>query len=232
LASQLKDPSWRAALEVEFNKDYFKKIAETIGASGWHILPPKHLIFNALNLCPLPNTKAVLLGQDPYHDIGQANGLSFSVQKGIKIPPSLLNIYRELESDISDFKMVKHGSLEKWAKQGVLLLNATLTVELHKANSHRHIGWNNFTSAVIRELNLYHQNRVIYLLLGKEALKLFNPVNEQNINPMGNTLYMVTAAHPSPLSADKFFGSKVFSKTNILLKNIGKSPIDWTLELE
>ena len=186
------------------------------------IFPPADDVFNAFHFTPLSEVKVVILGQDPYHGDGQAHGLCFSVNKDIKIPPSLVNIYKELHEDLG-LKIPNNGYLEKWAKQGVLLLNTVLTVRAHQANSHRGIGWESFTDAVIDIVN--KQDRpIVYLLWGRPAQtkkrKLDNP----------NHL-VLEAAHPSPLSAHNgFFGCRHFSQTNEFLQSHGEAPIDWQIE--
>lgn len=185
------------------------------------IYPPRDYIFNALKLTSYANTKVVIVGQDPYHGEGEAHGLSFSVQKGIKIPPSLQNIYKELQSDLG-IPPRMDGDLTNWAKQGVLLLNAVLTVEKDKAGSHRNLGWEAMTDYIIKVLN-QKKDPVVFILWGnfaKEKEKLITNPNH----------YIITSPHPSPLSAYcGFFGSKPFSKTNDYLTNKGLTPIDWSL---
>jgi len=225
LIATLRDPAWKKALEPEFEKPYFIKICETLFAEekhGHQIFPPHDEIFNALNCTPLNQVKVVIVGQDPYHDDGQAHGLCFSVQKGITPPPSLKNIYKELQTDIAGFKAPKHGNLEAWARRGVLLLNASLTVLAHKANSHKSIGWQTFTQAVIDHVNKDCHN-VVFINWGLFAQKKCNTVDPKKH-------HILNANHPSPLSASKgFFGCKVFSKTNEYLKSVGQKPIDWAL---
>jgi len=224
LLATLTDPGWKEALKGEFEKEYFNKLCDFLEGekkSGKEVFPPQELIFSALNLTPFDQVKAVILGQDPYHDNGQAHGLCFSVQKGITTPPSLKNIYKELQNDIPGFKAPSHGFLEAWAKQGVLLLNATLTVEAHKANSHSNSGWQIFTNAVINALN-DKKDGLVFLLWGTFAKK-----KGAGINKIKHRI--IEAAHPSPLSVKSWFGCKVFSKTNIALKVLHKEPIDWSL---
>ena len=186
------------------------------------IYPPNHLIFNALNTTPLDRVKVVILGQDPYHGPNQAHGLSFSVQKGVDIPPSLVNIYKELHDDLG-CTIPNHGCLTKWAEQGVLMLNTVLTVRAHQANSHRGIGWEEFTDAAILALN--SQDRpIVFILWGAPAQRkkrmLTNPKH-----------LILEAPHPSPLAAYRgFFGSKPFSQTNAFLEKNGIEPIDWQIE--
>ena len=187
------------------------------------IYPPSSLIFNALNTTPLANVKVVILGQDPYHGPNQAHGLSFSVQKGVAIPPSLRNIFHELHTDLT-VPISRHGALSKWAAQGVLLLNSVLTVEAGQPTSHQKQGWEEFTDAVIDVLNEQREH-VVFILWGAYAQRKGQRINR-------NKHLVLTAAHPSPLSANRggFFGCKVFSKTNHYLKQHGIEPIDWQLD--
>lgn len=187
------------------------------------IYPPNHLIFNALNTTPLAQVKVVILGQDPYHGPNQAHGLSFSVQKGIALPPSLRNIYHELYSDL-DITVPKHGDLTRWAEQGVLLLNAVLTVEAGQPTSHQKRGWEDFTDHVIDVLNEQREH-IVFILWGAYAQRKGQRIDQ-------NKHLVLKAAHPSPLSANRggFFGCKVFSKTNNYLKQHGIEPIDWQLD--
>lgn len=220
----LKDPEWNKALSSEFDKPYFKKIVKFLEdekKAGRRFFPPENQVFSALNYTPLDKVKVVIIGQDPYHDDGQANGLCFSVSPGVAHPPSLRNIFEELTKDISGFKTPKSGSLEKWAERGVLLLNATLTVAPHEANAHKDCGWQVFTDAVINVVNKKLSN-VVFILWGGFAQKKAKGIDK-------NKHHIIAAAHPSPLSVTKFRGCKVFSKTNDYLKSIKKDPIDWTL---
>ncbi|MCR5105502.1 MAG: uracil-DNA glycosylase [Eubacterium sp.] len=214
---------WATALRQEYSKDYYKKLFEFIGReySTTTVYPPGDDIFNAFHLTPLAKVKVVIIGQDPYHEPGQAHGLSFSVKPGVQIPPSLQNIYKELETDCGCY-IPNNGYLVKWAEQGVLMLNAVLTVRAHQAASHQQKGWEKFTDAAIKVLN--EQDRpIVYLLWGsfarsKKAM-LDNPKH-----------LVLEAAHPSPLSAYKgFFGCKHFSKANAFLEQNGESPIDWQI---
>lgn len=218
------EESWKVALAGEFEQPYFGKIREFLlqeKQAGKNVYPPGPLIFNAFNKVPLQNTKVVILGQDPYHAPGEAHGLSFSVQRGVKVPPSLKNIYKELETDIEGFKSPKHGCLESWAEQGVLMLNAYLTVEEKKPGSHRAIGWERFTDAAIRAVSAQCSG-VAFLLWGKPAQEKAKLVDQTRHK-------IFEAAHPSPLAGGKFFGSRPFSQANAYLVEQGKTPIDWHL---
>jgi len=214
---------WLKPLEPEFKKDYYKKLYKKVVEeyNSTLVFPPPEDLFNAFHLTPLANVKVVILGQDPYHGDGQAHGLCFSVRKGVEPPPSLVNIYKELHDDIG-CEIPKHGCLEKWAEQGVLLLNTVLTVRAHNALSHRGIGWEEFTDAAIRILN--EQDRpIVFILWGKPA--------QEKKKMLDNPKHLIlTAPHPSPLSAFRgFFGSKPFSKTNEFLILNGIEPIDWSI---
>lgn len=215
---------WAPALQDEYKKPYYKdlflKVQEEY--SHFQIFPPADDIFNAFHLTPLNKVKVVILGQDPYHNIGQAHGLSFSVKPGIEAPPSLVNIYKELNEDLGCY-IPNNGYLVKWAEQGVLLLNTVLTVRAHQANSHRGIGWEDFTNAVIRILN--EQDRpIVFLLWGRPAQNKMSMLNNPN-------QLILTAPHPSPLSAYRgFFGCRHFSRTNEFLVQHGLEPIDWQIE--
>jgi len=219
----LTEPGWIEALKPEFSKKYFKDILAFIEKEKKEkkqIFPPEPEIFNAFNHTPFNDVKVVIIGQDPYHDDGQAHGLCFSVKRGVKPPPSLKNIYKELTTDIPGFVAPKHGNLEEWANRGVLLLNAGLTVRAHEANSHSQCGWLEFTDAAIRTLN--QRSGIVYILWGGFAQKKGKIIDRSKNR-------VIEAAHPSPLSASKFFGCKVFSKANELLKSLGKEPINWKL---
>lgn len=215
---------WAQPLSGEFKKPYYAKLYKTVlhEYQTRKIFPAPDDIFNAFHLTPLHDVKVVILGQDPYHNDGQAHGLCFSVKPDVEIPPSLVNIYKELHDDLG-CPIPKHGCLEKWAKEGVLLLNTVLTVRAHQANSHKDIGWEEFTDAAIRILN--EQDRpIVFILWGRPAqakrAMLDNPKH-----------LILTAPHPSPLSAYRgFFGSRPFSKTNTFLVEHGVEPIDWTIE--
>ena len=216
------EESWQNALKDEFEKDYFKDLTDFVRAeylSGKTIYPAPKNIFNAFNLCPLDSVKVVIIGQDPYHEPGQAHGLCFSVESGVDLPPSLINIYKEIESDIGH-KSITNGDLTAWANQGVLLLNSTLTVQAHVAASHAGHGWETFTDAVIRAVAQNRKN-VVYMLWGSFAQKKAEMVDK-------NENLVLCSAHPSPLSAYRgFFGNHHFSRANEYLIQHGKKPIDW-----
>ena len=215
---------WLDALKEEFKKPYYAKLHKKV-MEEYHthlIFPPADDIFNAFHLTPLKNVKVVILGQDPYHNVNQAHGLCFSVKPEVEIPPSLVNIYKELHDDLG-CEIPNHGYLTKWADQGVLMLNTVLTVRAHQANSHRGIGWEEFTDAAIRAVNA--QDRpIVYILWGKPA--------QSKKSMLTNPKHLILEApHPSPLSAYRgFFGSKPFSKTNAFLQEHGVEPIDWQIE--
>jgi uracil-DNA glycosylase len=219
------EPGWLNVLEKEFEKDYMKALKAFLQEEkqkGYTVYPKGPDIFNAFNHTTFDKVKVVILGQDPYHGPGQAHGLSFSVQKGVTIPPSLKNIYKELETDIEGFKLPAHGNLTKWADEGVLLLNATLTVRAHEAGSHQGKGWERFTDHVITELS-ERKTGIIFLLWGRYAQNKSALIDESK-----HTL--LKAAHPSPFSAyNGFFGCRHFSQTNTKLAAQGKSPIDWQI---
>jgi uracil-DNA glycosylase len=215
---------WSRILEEEIQKDYYLKLREWLKgeyqSSDTH--PSMHDLFNAFHYTPYGDVKVVLLGQDPYHGPNQAEGLSFSVKKGIKIPPSLRNMYKELQDDIG-CSIPDHGSLVKWAEQGVLLLNTVLTVEEGKAHSHRGKGWEEFTDEVIRLLN-ERELPMVFLLWGKPAQSKRSLIDESRHK-------IITAPHPSPLSAHRgFFGSRPYSQANQFLKEQGMNEIDWCIE--
>lgn len=221
------DSSWQEALAPEFEKPYFAGIVSFLKnekAAGKIIYPPGPEIFSAFSLTPFNNVKAVLLGQDPYHGAGQAHGLCFSVRKGVTVPPSLQNMYKELKADLDiNAPDPSHGFLEPWAKQGLLMLNASLTVEAGKPMSHSKIGWEHFTDAVIRTVSEKKEG-VVFLLWGRFA-------QQKEVLIDKSKHFILKAAHPSPFSATAgFFGSKPFSQTNKLLVQQGKQPIDWRLE--
>jgi len=218
------EESWKEVLKQEFTKTYFLEITNFLKMekmAGKTIYPPGSQIFNAFNTTPFDKVKAVILGQDPYHGPGQAHGLSFSVPKGVAPPPSLVNIFKELQNDIG-LPIPNHGNLTHWAEQGVMLLNASLTVRANEPMSHAKIGWAEFTNAVIEKISA-HKKNTVFLLWGKFAQEKQVLVDE--------TKHLVLrAAHPSPFSADKgFFGCKHFSKTNAWLMSKGIDPIDWKL---
>lgn len=213
--------SWKTALADEFDKDYFIKLTDFVRAqylSGHQVFPEPKNIFNAFNLCPLPDVKVVIIGQDPYHEPGQAHGLCFSVLPPTPVPPSLVNIYREIESDLGR-PSATHGDLTAWARQGVLLLNSTLTVAAHRAASHAGHGWEQFTDAVIRAVA--HRDNIVYMLWGASAQR-----KAEFVDPARNLV--LKSAHPSPLSAYRgFFGNHHFSRANQYLIQHGKTPIEW-----
>ena len=215
---------WYEALKDELKKDYYKNLFQTVNQE-YHtrlIFPPANDIFNAFHLTPLKDVKVVILGQDPYHNNGQAHGLCFSVKKGVEVPPSLVNIYQELHDDLGS-EIPNHGCLTKWAEQGVLMLNTVLTVRAHQANSHRGIGWEEFTDAAIKVLNA--QDRpIVFILWGSPAQRKKVMLN----NPKH---LILQAPHPSPLSAYRgFFGSKPFSQTNRFLEENNVEPVDWQID--
>jgi uracil-DNA glycosylase len=215
------EPTWKSKLDKEFEKEYFLKLAEFVKAEYQHttVYPPGSLIFNAFNLCPFEKVKAVIIGQDPYHGPGQAHGLCFSVRDGVDFPPSLLNIFKEISSDTGIQKPVS-GNLERWAAQGVLLLNATLTVRAHQAGSHQKKGWEQFTDNAITILNNEKQN-LVFFLWGAYAQKKGEAIDRSKH-------LVLESVHPSPLSAMRgFFGNNHFSKCNAYLKEHGVLPINW-----
>jgi uracil-DNA glycosylase len=213
---------WKKVLSAELEKPYFKELSEFVdGERAAHqVFPPEDDVFNAFKLTPYEKVKVLILGQDPYHDDGQAHGLCFSVQPGVRPPPSLVNIFKELHDDLG-CTIPNNGYLVPWARQGVMLLNAVLTVQAHKPASHANRGWEKFTDAVIRALN-DRDDRVVFLLWGGYAQKKGKLID-------GEKHRIITGAHPSPLSMKKFFGTKPFSAVNLALKMFGKSEIDWQL---
>ena len=215
-------PSWKALLAEEFDKPYFKDLVDFVKTEyTQHTCYPKGKdIFKAFDLCSFDDLKVVIIGQDPYHGPGQAHGLCFSVPNGVAPPPSLTNIYKELETDLS-ISAPANGNLERWAEQGVLLLNATLTVRAHQAGSHQGKGWEQFTDRVIELISEQKEN-VVFLLWGGFAKKKAAKVNKQKH-------HILTSGHPSPLSANRgyWFGNQHFSKTNALLQQQGLVPIQW-----
>lgn len=215
------ESSWKDILRDEFNKPYFKSLSQFIREeyTSQEVFPPAKLIFNAFDKCPFHKVKVVIIGQDPYHNPGQANGLCFSVNDGVRIPPSLINIYKEIERDLGKLAP-KSGNLERWSNQGVLLLNATLTVRAHSAGSHQKKGWEQFTDAVINKLSNSCEN-IVFLLWGNYA-------QQKGRNIDANKHMVLKSAHPSPLSAHRgFLGNQHFSKTNDYLIKHNKEPIDW-----
>ncbi|MFZ4428180.1 MAG: uracil-DNA glycosylase [Saprospiraceae bacterium] len=218
------EPSWKAILQEEFDQPYFRSLAEFLKAekgAGKTIYPPGNLIFNAFEHTPYERVKVVILGQDPYHNPGEAMGLCFSVPQGIKIPPSLQNIYKELHSDLG-LPIPGHGDLTQWADRGVFLLNAMLTVEKNKAGSHQQIGWQTFTDAVIRKLS-ERRSGLVFMLWGNFARKKSQLVD-------ASRHLVLEAAHPSPLAQGAFFGCRHFSRANAFLAAQGVPPVDWTIK--
>jgi uracil-DNA glycosylase len=218
------ETSWKEVLKDEFKKPYFKQIADhlkTEKAQGKTIYPPGPQIFHAFEATPFDELKVVILGQDPYHGPKQAHGLSFSVQKGVPPPPSLINIFKELHDDVG-VPIPNHGHLEKWAKQGVLLLNASLTVRAAEPMSHSKLGWEKFTNTVIEKVSELKEN-IVFVLWGRFAQEKQSLIDQKKH-------YIIKSAHPSPLSAKNgFFGSRPFSKINNYLVKHGIDPIDWAL---
>lgn len=216
------EPSWKAQLNNEFEKPYFQQLATFVKQEyQQHTCYPKGAdIFSAFDHCPFQETKVVIIGQDPYHGPNQANGLCFSVKDGIPHPPSLVNIFKEIKTDV-ERPYPKSGNLERWADQGVLLLNATLTVRAHQAGSHQKKGWEQFTDAVIQTVSNELEG-VVFLLWGGFAKKKSSLIDKTKH-------HILTSGHPSPLSANRglWFGNQHFSKTNDLLNRMGKEPIDW-----
>jgi uracil-DNA glycosylase len=219
------EQSWKEVLKQEFSKPYFQQIVTFLKTEKLQkkiIYPPGSLIFNAFHQTPFHHVKVVILGQDPYHGAGQAHGLCFSVQDGVTPPPSLINIYKEIESDLGVGMPARYGNLTKWAQQGVLMLNAFLTVRANEPASHSKIGWEEFTNSVIKKIS-DEKKGVVFILWGKFA-------QEKQVLIDETKHYVLKAAHPSPFSADKgFFGCRHFSKANELLMKQGIEPIDWKL---
>lgn len=212
---------WQDFLQEEFDKGYFKRLMDFVTHEYEHaeVFPPSHLVYHAFNLCSLAKTRVVLLGQDPYHGVNQAHGLCFSVQAGVKMPPSLVNIYKELASDLG-VQPPLSGNLEPWARQGVLLLNATLTVRAHQAGSHQKQGWEEFTDSVINRLSVT-KDHLVFMLWGAYAQKKISLIDTSKH-------LVLCSAHPSPLSAYRgFFGNRHFSKANEYLQAQGMQPINW-----
>lgn len=215
------EESWKKHLAPEFEKDYFVQLTDFVRNEYAHttVYPPGRLIFNAFNLCPFDRVKVVIIGQDPYHGPGQAHGLCFSVNDGIAFPPSLQNIFKEIQADLGK-PIPTSGNLTRWAEQGVLMLNATLTVRAHAAGSHQRRGWEEFTDAAIRALNNKREH-LVFILWGAYAQKKGAFIDRSRH-------LVLTSAHPSPLSAHNgFFGNHHFSLTNDYLRAHGQTPIDW-----
>jgi len=215
---------WEEALSPEFKKPYYRKLYETIRKeySSGTVYPPSQEIFTAFHLTPLDKVKVVILGQDPYHEPGQAHGLSFSVKRGIEIPPSLVNIYQELHDDLG-LPIPAHGDLTHWAEQGVLLLNTLLTVQAHRAFSHKGIGWEEFTDAAIKAVDR-EDRPIVFILWGR-------PAQQKRALITNPDRLVIESPHPSPLSAYRgFFGSRPFSRTNEFLISRGIGPVDWKIE--
>lgn len=224
LEKYLTDPSWKKVLKKEFSSDYMKELSSFLFSEqekGVVIFPPIKEVFSAFNLTPLNKTKVVIIGQDPYHRKDQAHGLCFSVKKGIKIPPSLKNIYKELHTDLG-ITIPEHGYLVEWAKEGVLMINAVLTVEEGKPGSHHKKGWEQFTDKVISILNSEKEN-LVFILWGAPAQKKGRKIDTKRH-------LVIKSPHPSPLSSYRgFFGSKPFSQTNAYLEKKGLAPVDWNI---
>lgn len=215
------EPSWKTALETEFSQEYWETLTSFVRSEYQTktVYPPPKQIFRAFDMCPFDQVKVVIVGQDPYHGRNQANGLSFAVNKGVTPPPSLKNIYKEIQDDLG-ITPQPHGDLSRWAEQGVLLLNSVLTVLGSKPASHKAKGWEVFTDAALRTLNEQRQH-IVYLLWGKYAQEKGNIIDrEKNL--------VLTSAHPSPYSATGFFGNRHFSRANFYLEQCGKEPIDWS----
>jgi uracil-DNA glycosylase len=223
MAMEVKiEESWKKVLQREFGEKYFKELTDFVKSEYQKstVYPPAKFIFNAFELTPFDKVKVVIIGQDPYHGVNQANGLAFSVNEGVQVPPSLMNIYKEIRSDLDQGTKNKNGNLENWARQGVLMLNATLTVRAHTAGSHQNRGWERFTDAVIKTLSDQKEN-LVFILWGGYAQKKGKIIDE-------NKHLVIKSAHPSPLSAyNGFFGSKPFSQANAYLIFTGRDPINW-----
>ena len=218
------DKTWKEELKDELSSEYFKSLFQFLEkeeAEGFEVFPADERVFAAFNLTPFEKVKVVIIGQDPYHGRGQANGLSFSVEKGVRIPPSLLNVFKELQADLG-CSIPTHGQLDQWAEQGVLLLNATLTVRHALPASHQKKGWEQFTDAVIRVLNKKKEG-LIFLLWGNFAQQKAGMIDTSKH-------FVLSAAHPSPLARTGFRGCRHFSKANSLLIQTGKTPIDWQIQ--
>ena len=224
LSQYLTDASWSDVLKDEFKKPYFLELEKTLSKAYAEetVYPPKNDLFTALNLTPFLKVKVVIIGQDPYHGAGQAHGLSFSVKKGVKLPPSLVNIYKELEAD-AGITPPKDGDLEAWAREGVLMLNNQLSVIEGKPMSHKDIGWNEFTNKIIEVLNEKREN-IVFILWGSPAQKKAQAVDTKKH-------HIIKSVHPSPLSSYRgFFGSKPFTKANTFLESRSIRPISWKLD--
>ncbi|MGL5101375.1 MAG: uracil-DNA glycosylase [Plesiomonas sp.] len=223
----MPEQTWSSVIGAEKQQPYFMDIMQRVSAeraAGKEIYPPEKDVFSAFRYTPFDQVKVVILGQDPYHGPNQAHGLCFSVQPGIATPPSLLNMYKELKTDIPSFEIPNHGCLSSWTTQGILLLNTVLTVERSKAHSHAKFGWETFTDAVISAINT-HREGVIFLLWGAHAQKKGQMIDRQRH-------HVLTAPHPSPLSAHRgFLGCKHFSQTNQILQQKGLAPINWQPEI-
>ena len=216
------EDSWKQYLNAEFDKEYFANLTKLVRQEyqNHQCFPPGRQVFNAFNLCPFTDVKVVIIGQDPYHEPGQAMGLSFSVPVGTTIPPSLVNIFKEIQQDLGN-PIPQDGDLTRWSKQGVLLLNATLTVRAHEANSHQKLGWNQFTDAAIKALS-DHRQGLVYMLWGGYARSKRYLINQQHN-------LVLESVHPSPLSANRggWFGQHQFSRCNAYLESKGIAPIHW-----
>lgn len=216
------EDSWKQYLNAEFDKEYFANLTKLVRQEyqNHQCFPPGRQVFNAFNLCPFNDVKVVIIGQDPYHEPGQAMGLSFSVPVGTTIPPSLVNIFKEIQQDLGN-PISQDGDLTRWSKQGVLLLNATLTVRAHEANSHQKLGWNQFTDAAIKALS-DHRQGLVYMLWGGYARSKRYLINQQHN-------LVLESVHPSPLSANRggWFGQHQFSRCNAYLESKGIAPIHW-----
>lgn len=215
------EESWKKVLKDEFEKDYFIRLTDFVRReyAQYRVFPPAKLIFNAFNICPIDKVNVVIIGQDPYHGAGQAHGLCFSVNDGVPFPPSLVNIFKEIENDMGKH-IPQSGNLERWAKQGVFLLNATLTVRENTAGSHQKQGWETFTDSVIAKISDY-KDHVVFILWGAYAQSKAQMIDR-------NKHLILSSAHPSPLSAHRgFFGNHHFSKANEFLVSHGKKPIEW-----
>jgi len=223
MAQTVTDKKWRSLLSKEFSKAYYKNIEKQVAAQRalGEVYPPVDEVFAAFNCCPLDKIKIVIIGQDPYFNPGQAEGLCFSVKKGVKVPPSLNRIYKVIQKNIPSFKIPKHGSLKEWAERGVLMLNATLTVNKGDANSHAKFGWQDFTTEVMNILNR-ETTGLIYLLWGSFAQKKGKVIDKKKH-------HVLEAAHPSPMGGSTWNDCKHFSQVNEILKKEGKELMDWTI---